>query len=52
MCRHFPKTASEMRRIPGVGDVKLERYGEEFLEAIRPMGKAIVAIHSYMRTLP
>jgi superfamily II DNA helicase RecQ len=24
-----------MRRIPGVGDVKLERYGEEFLSEIR-----------------
>ena len=27
MCRHFPNTASELRLIPGVGDVKLERYG-------------------------
>jgi ATP-dependent DNA helicase RecQ len=35
MCRHFPMTSSEMRRIPGVGDVKLERYGEEFLSEIR-----------------
>jgi ATP-dependent DNA helicase RecQ len=34
MCRQFPKTASEMRRISGVGDVKLERYGKEFLEEI------------------
>jgi ATP-dependent DNA helicase RecQ len=38
MCRHFPKTASEMRQISGVGDVKLERYGEEFLEEIRTYG--------------
>ena len=38
MCRHFPKTASEMRRISGVGDVKLERYGEDFLEEIRNYG--------------
>jgi ATP-dependent DNA helicase RecQ len=38
MCRHFPKTASEMRRISGVGDVKLERYGGEFLEEIRSYG--------------
>ena len=35
MCSHFPKTASEMRRISGVGDVKLERYGREFLQEIR-----------------
>jgi len=38
MCRQFPKTVSEMRRIPGVGDVKLERYGGFFLEAIRIFG--------------
>jgi ATP-dependent DNA helicase RecQ len=35
MCRHFPTTSSGMRKIPGVGDVKLERYGEEFLAEIR-----------------
>ena len=35
MCRQFPKTASELRRISGVGDVKLERYGEEFLAEIK-----------------
>jgi ATP-dependent DNA helicase RecQ len=39
MCRHFPKTASEMGRISGVGDVKLERYGEAFLEEIRTYGE-------------
>jgi len=39
MCRHFPKTASEMRRIAGVGDVKLERYGGKFLEEIRTYGE-------------
>jgi ATP-dependent DNA helicase RecQ len=38
MCRHFPKTASDMRQIPGVGDVKLQRYGEAFLEEIRTYG--------------
>jgi ATP-dependent DNA helicase RecQ len=35
MCRHFPKSESEMRQISGVGDVKLERYGGEFIEEIR-----------------
>ena len=39
MCRHFPKTASEMRRISGVGDVKLERYGEAFLDEIKTFGE-------------
>jgi len=38
MCRQFPKTASEMRQISGVGDVKLQRYGEDFLEGIRTYG--------------
>jgi ATP-dependent DNA helicase RecQ len=40
MCRHFPKTVSEMRRISGVGDVKLERYGEAFLAEIRSYGSS------------
>ncbi len=35
MCRHFPKSESELRQISGVGDVKLERYGREFIEEIR-----------------
>jgi ATP-dependent DNA helicase RecQ len=35
MCRHFPKTESEMRQITGVGDVKLERYGRDFIDEIR-----------------
>jgi ATP-dependent DNA helicase RecQ len=39
MCRQFPKTAFELRRISGVGDVKLERYGEEFLAEIRIHGE-------------
>ena len=39
MCRHFPTTASAMRQIAGVGDVKLERYGERFMDAIKKGGK-------------
>jgi ATP-dependent DNA helicase RecQ len=35
MCRHFPVTSSAMRRIAGVGDVKLDRYGGDFLEVIK-----------------
>ncbi len=35
MSRLFPATASEMRKISGVGDVKLERYGEAFMNEIR-----------------
>ncbi len=35
-----PHTLSAFRQISGVGDVKLERYGETFLEAIRVNGGA------------
>jgi ATP-dependent DNA helicase RecQ len=35
MCRHFPLTLPEMRRISGVGDAKLERYGEAFASEVK-----------------
>ena len=35
MCGRFPVTASELRRVPGVGDVKLERYGGAFIAEIK-----------------
>ncbi len=35
MSRRFPVTASELRQISGVGDVKLERYGEDFIKEIQ-----------------
>ena len=35
MSRRLPATASEMRQVSGVGDVKLERYGEAFMKEIR-----------------
>jgi ATP-dependent DNA helicase RecQ len=38
MCRHYPTTAAAMRQIPGVGDVKLERYGERFIVEIKNHG--------------
>jgi ATP-dependent DNA helicase RecQ len=38
MCRHMPVTAAEMRQVPGVGDVKLARYGKDFLEEITAYG--------------
>ena len=34
MCRRLPSTLPAMRQISGVGDAKLQRYGEEFMEAI------------------
>jgi ATP-dependent DNA helicase RecQ len=34
MCEERPATAADLRRIPGVGPKKLERYGGLFLEAI------------------
>src|SRR5208283_765729 len=35
MCRSYPSTATGMRKIGGVGDTKLERYGEDFISEIR-----------------
>jgi len=34
MCRRFPLTLSDMRKISGVGDTKLERYGKDFVREI------------------
>ncbi|HSR41287.1 MAG TPA: ATP-dependent DNA helicase RecQ, partial [Longimicrobiales bacterium] len=34
ICRRRPATPAELLRVPGVGPVKLERYGEAFLEAV------------------
>lgn len=34
MVSRRPATLSELRMVPGVGDVKLERYGHAFLEAL------------------
>ena len=34
MCRRFPLTLSDMRKIGGVGDSKLERYGGDFIREI------------------
>jgi ATP-dependent DNA helicase RecQ len=35
MVEHEPQTQSDFRALHGVGDVKLERYGELFLDTIR-----------------
>lgn len=35
MCRHFPETLPDLRKISGVGNAKLERYGMDFLQEIR-----------------
>ena len=35
MATYLPQTAEEMRRISGVGELKLEKYGADFLEVIR-----------------
>lgn len=35
MCCCYPVTLSDMAEITGVGDAKLERYGEEFIKAVR-----------------
>jgi ATP-dependent DNA helicase RecQ len=35
MCQYCPQNETDLRRIKGVGDMKLERYGKEFIAAIR-----------------
>jgi ATP-dependent DNA helicase RecQ len=35
MAESRPRTADELLAVPGVGQKKLERYGEAFLEALR-----------------
>jgi ATP-dependent DNA helicase RecQ len=35
MVEHRPTTLQAFRQLHGVGDVKLERYGETFLDVIR-----------------
>lgn len=35
MCKHRPTRDREMLEISGVGEVKLQRYGREFLQAIK-----------------
>jgi ATP-dependent DNA helicase RecQ len=35
MASSAPRTRAEMLEVPGVGPVKLERYGDAFLEALR-----------------
>ncbi|HSC45811.1 MAG TPA: ATP-dependent DNA helicase RecQ [Candidatus Acidoferrum sp.] len=35
LCAARPKTLSELRQIPGIGDAKLERYGKEILGVLR-----------------
>ena len=34
MCRYYPAALPDMRRISGVGNVKLERYGDAFVQEI------------------
>ncbi len=35
MCAFYPVTAIDMKKINGVGDVKLERYGNDFIRTIK-----------------
>jgi ATP-dependent DNA helicase RecQ len=35
MVEHRPQTPSEFRALHGVGDVKLDRYGETFLTILQ-----------------
>jgi ATP-dependent DNA helicase RecQ len=45
MSRQYPVTAAKMRRVPGVGDVKLERYGDDFVTEIKAYVDENPSIH-------
>lgn len=40
ICRNLPESLQGMRRISGVGDQKLEQYGESFISVVREYLKA------------
>ncbi|MEA5444679.1 DNA helicase RecQ [Gammaproteobacteria bacterium AB-CW1] len=40
MLRMRPRSLSDMARVPGVGQAKLERYGQQFLDVIRGLMEA------------
>lgn len=35
MCKTFPTSEEKMKEVPGVGNVKLQKYGEQFISAIQ-----------------
>lgn len=41
MCRKQPRTAEELLAVSGVGQVKLERYGEQFLQLLCQTEKSV-----------
>jgi ATP-dependent DNA helicase RecQ len=43
LCVTRPRTMPELRRTPGIGEVKLERYGAEILDALRKEALAQLA---------
>lgn len=47
MCRKLPTTDAEFLGVSGVGDVKLKRYGEKFLEVLTSYKNSGVATQPY-----
>jgi ATP-dependent DNA helicase RecQ len=45
MSRQYPVTAAKMRQVHGVGDVKLERYGNDFVTEIKAYVDGNPGIH-------
>jgi DNA helicase-2/ATP-dependent DNA helicase PcrA len=35
----LPRTPAELASVPGIGPVKLERYGDDVLRVLRPFGR-------------
>ncbi len=51
-CEYLPGSLEEMRGIPGVGEKKLEMYGEQILEIIRQFKGNNVNIHQPVEQSP
>ncbi|NNU81651.1 DNA helicase RecQ [Halovulum dunhuangense] len=49
MAARRPATLDAMRQVPGVGDTKLERYGQVFLEVVT--GASVAALHPARRRI-
>jgi ATP-dependent DNA helicase RecQ len=49
MAERKPRSVAELRRVPGVGEVKLERYGPQFLEVLTQEPRAELG-DTYMAT--
>ncbi|MBK7290975.1 MAG: HRDC domain-containing protein [Chitinophagaceae bacterium] len=49
MARYLPQSLSELKKVSGFGDVKIEQYGQQFLDVILQYTEEKIFVHSYMK---